>query len=266
MNLIPYVKQNPRILFLFDGIGAVISALSLAFLLAPFPEFFGIPSNIAYSFTVLAFIFAIYSLSCYWINPKIPKYFLRIIAIANFSYCILSLSALFFLWSEITIWGTLYILGEKLIVLSLVYLEIKVSKNAESNFLSVYTNTDYWVNGFVSPIHIGEIHSEINQLLIEKKLSTFGYLTAWNPRSIALSDEVNQERNQNLHNELEKIQNITIFKGIAESREGGWQAEESFLILGITCEQMEQLSQQFEQNAYLFGEIKKEVQLIFTKL
>jgi hypothetical protein len=81
-----------------------------------------------------------------------------------------------------------------------------------------------------------------------------------------LSDEVNQERNQNLHNELEKIQNITIFKGIAESREGGWQAEESFLILGITCEQMEQLSQQFEQNAYLFGKIKKEVQLIFTKL
>lgn len=137
------------------------------------------------------------------------------------------------------------------------------------HFKEVYTNTEYKVfdERITRPLVVGNFHPEIDLLLQELTLKSYAYLTAWNPKSISLRDEVNFSRNKELVACLEKIPEIQWLPGIAKSYElGGWPAEESFLILGISREIVEQLAFHFEQNAYLFGELHSPVELVFTKL
>lgn len=135
------------------------------------------------------------------------------------------------------------------------------------HFKQVYTNTEYKVfdERITRPLVVGKIQPEIDLLLEELNFKTYAYLTAWNPRSISLADEVNLSRNKELVACFEKIPEIQWLPGIAKSYEPGWPGEECYLILGISREIVEQLAFHFEQNAYLFGELHSPVELVFTK-
>jgi hypothetical protein len=118
---------KPRWVFLIDGIGAAMSALLLLLLIVPFQSFFGFPSDVAIKLFVLPLIFSIYSLTCYFTKPSSPV-FLKIISVANILYCLLSLGLVIFYYAQLTIFGLLYFLIEKLIVVPLAVWEWKLSK------------------------------------------------------------------------------------------------------------------------------------------
>lgn len=113
--------------FLIDGIGAAMSALLLLLVIVPFQTFFGFPSDAALKLSVLPLIFSIYSLTCYFTKPSSPV-FLKIIAVANILYCLLSLGLVIFYFAQLTVFGLLYFLIEKLIVVPLAVWEWKLSK------------------------------------------------------------------------------------------------------------------------------------------
>ncbi len=117
---------KPDKVFLIDGIGAAISAILLLLLIAPFESFFGFPAFAAINLALLPVIFSIYSLSCYWSKPKSAIY-LKIIAVANIFYCLLSLGLMIHYFHQLTLFGLLYFLIEKLIVLPLAMWEWKIA-------------------------------------------------------------------------------------------------------------------------------------------
>lgn len=88
---IKWGHQHPKELFKIDGIGAILSAVLLGFVLVHFEELFGIPKSTLYFLALLPCFFACYDFYCYFRVNKKSKYFLKGIAFVNLSYCFLSI-------------------------------------------------------------------------------------------------------------------------------------------------------------------------------
>jgi len=119
-----------RKVFLIDGIGAVITTLLLGLVLAQLESLFGMPVNILYLLAGIAATFAIYSISCYWLLKNNWSVFLKGIALANITYCLLTTALVAYFHHSLTWLGIAYFVGEIIIVLSLVQIELKTIRNA----------------------------------------------------------------------------------------------------------------------------------------
>ena len=82
------------------------------------------------SLCVLALGFAVYSFTCYLTRPGNWPTFLRMIAIANLSYCVLTLIVLIVYRFEVTVLGIGYFVGEVAIVAGLVVFELLTVRRA----------------------------------------------------------------------------------------------------------------------------------------
>lgn len=121
-------SDNPRKLFLYDGLGALLSAFLLGVVLVQLEWFFGIPKTSLYFLAFLPCLFAIYDLIYYQKNNGNISTPLRGIAIVNLLYCCLSLGVAFYHFNVITIYGWIYIVLEILIVVTIASIELKVAK------------------------------------------------------------------------------------------------------------------------------------------
>ncbi len=118
------LTSKPRNVFLLDGLGAMLSALLLVFLIAPLEGIFGMPPEIAMKLSYPAFGFAAYSLGCFTLNPQAWKPFMRVIALANFLYCCLTFTLVVIDFSLLTKLGVAYFLGEIAIVFGVIGIEL----------------------------------------------------------------------------------------------------------------------------------------------
>lgn len=117
---------NGKSIFLLDGVGAVISALSLGLLLPAVQPWIGMPLWVLRLLAVLAVMFATYSLSCYRFADHSNPLFLKVVIAANLSYCVLSLYFVMTYFSALKLLGLIYFIAEKAIVLGIVFLEFRV--------------------------------------------------------------------------------------------------------------------------------------------
>jgi len=115
-------------LFLVDGLGAVVTALLLSQVLARWEPLFGMPKSVLFVLAGIAGCFAVYSLLCHFLVEKNWRPYLRGIAIANTLYCCLTLGLVVYRYEALTWLGIAYFLGEIMLVLFLVTVEVKKSK------------------------------------------------------------------------------------------------------------------------------------------
>lgn len=126
-TIISYFVKNPKIIFLFDSIGAFISAICLLIISRFYSNYIGINPSTLQLLTILPIIFCIYSACCYLLIKRSYKPFILIIAIANFLYCLITLVLMFTLYSELTILGLSYFVLELMIIALIISIEFKVS-------------------------------------------------------------------------------------------------------------------------------------------
>lgn len=129
------------------------------------------------------------------------------------------------------------------------------------DLIRLYIQAEYYVENFVEPLKIGEIHAGINELLKRSKISSWCFITAWNPLSVELSLEENTTRNEKLFAEIRDYQ---VIKGEGRDPNGEWTPEQSFLVVGIFRKKAVDLAVRFGQRAVLYGEINKAAELIET--
>jgi len=127
-----------------------------------------------------------------------------------------------------------------------------------------YLNTTYsvFIDEKKCAIKINKPLPAVIQKLVNKEKSA-AILTAWNPRSQALSLAENKSRNNEL---ILKLKNYTIFNAVGQGEDPSWLAEESYLIPGIEKSQADIMAVKFEQYAYVWCESEKPASLIFTQL
>lgn len=118
---------NPKRLFLLDGLGALLSALFLGVLLANFEEMFGMPPNVLYRLSLLACVFAVYSLWCSFFAVGKWSLLLRVIAIANLLYCCLTIGCVVVFSQHLTLLGIVYFVLEVMVIGVLITIELKVA-------------------------------------------------------------------------------------------------------------------------------------------
>lgn len=114
-----------RKLFLVDGLGALLSFSCLSSIALFFPEWIGLPEKSFLILCIFAFLLSVYSLTMASLKREVSGYFFRILAIANSTYCLVSIYFLVSNWVQITPFGVTYLTLEKLVVGILVYFEIK---------------------------------------------------------------------------------------------------------------------------------------------
>ncbi len=126
-STIDYFSRKPRTLFLLDGLGAALTTFSLFFVLRHYYDYFGMPANILTYLSVIGLVYCAYSMSCYFLRKGYWTPYLRIIAISNFLYCILTITLLYSYYNGLTRMGLTCFLVEILIIVLLVYIELRVA-------------------------------------------------------------------------------------------------------------------------------------------
>lgn len=122
------LKSNPSQLFLIDGLGAIATAISHGVVLVSVQHLIGIPENLLYILALVASTFATYSLLCYFIRPKSPAIFIRIIAIANLLFCVATLSMMIYYYEVVLPLGYAYFMIEIAIVTVIITMEFGLAK------------------------------------------------------------------------------------------------------------------------------------------
>ena len=109
-------------------------------------------------------------------------------------------------------------------------------------------------------LKIGETPENLIQRL--PKIKTWAFITAWNPLPDILTKSENDIRNNQLKIQL-KEEGFIFYPGVGISKNEDW-SEDSFFIENIELETVNDISLKFGQLAFLYGDIAKGNQLIFT--
>jgi hypothetical protein len=117
------ITSRPRLLFLIDGLGALLTALMIGGVQVQWAAYIGLPLSVLYLLAGLALVFCAYSLTCHFLLGRRWRPFLLAIMIANTSYCLLTLSLMIYHADSVTLLGWVYYLVEIVIVGVLVWLE-----------------------------------------------------------------------------------------------------------------------------------------------
>ena len=118
---------NIKNVFLFDAVGAVLSAILTGLVLPYYFEVTGLRAETLYGLVFFPIVYAIYSLSCYFFVQQTKAWMLRTIISANLFYGFVSAGIIFF-YDGLTSWGQVTLATELLIVLAVAKIEMKVYK------------------------------------------------------------------------------------------------------------------------------------------
>lgn len=121
------LTKNPKILFLIDGIGALVSALMLAIVLVEFEAYIGIPRGSLYILAIFPLAFSLFDLYSYNTSSINTVFKLRVISFCNIFYCFMSLGFVQYHSNSISGLGVTYVLIEIIIVLSIAVIEYDTS-------------------------------------------------------------------------------------------------------------------------------------------
>lgn len=127
---IKYLTDKPRIMLLIDAIGAFTTSLMLGIVLTNHVDLFGMPIDVLQPLSAIAACFALYSF-CGYLFARKYKLYIRIIALANFCYCVISSVVLIKYYTALTSFGLAYFLGEIAILLSLVAIELRIANSVK---------------------------------------------------------------------------------------------------------------------------------------
>ena len=133
MQLFNTWRSDPGKLFLADGLGACMTVLLIAGILMPFQKMVGMPRFVLGIFLLFGCTLALYSFSCFFFLKNNRRFFLKIIALANTLYAALTTFFVIFYFEKLTIFGLGYFVIELVIILGLVFLEMKLAYKSPTN-------------------------------------------------------------------------------------------------------------------------------------
>ncbi|MEL7160465.1 MAG: hypothetical protein AAFN92_06890, partial [Bacteroidota bacterium] len=107
--------------------GAAVTALSLSLLLPALRPWFSLSEQLLYPLAAIAGLFCLYSFSRYFYFPNNWRPYLRAIAVANLTYCAVTLFILVTRWDLLTGWDLAYFAGEIVLVVALALWEWRVA-------------------------------------------------------------------------------------------------------------------------------------------
>lgn len=120
--------HNPKFVFLFDAVGALLTCTLIGGLLVSYQSYIRLPFTWLYILASIAAVLTTYSSLCaVWIQKKWSP-FLKIIITANTLYACLTTALIIIYSQELKSLGFAYFIGEILVLIGVIWLEIKALK------------------------------------------------------------------------------------------------------------------------------------------
>ena len=114
-----------------------------------------------------------------------------------------------------------------------------------------YEETDYIIDDDPPLIlHIGKRNDSLRALFASFSVESGAFLTAWNPDGERLPIDDNYDRQAELLAAIEALR-LNYFVGQGVHPSGNWQ-EDSYLVLGISQAEADELGQRFGQLGYVW--------------
>lgn len=128
----------------------------------------------------------------------------------------------------------------------------------------VYLNTNYTIykNLIFKEELILNIHKEANFKNTLPELKEWAFITAWNPNSIELTKQENEQRNACLLDDINS-KGFASHLGCGISQDGKWP-EDSFFIENISKEEALFYALKYKQCAFVYGKVNQMPELIWT--
>jgi FtsH-binding integral membrane protein len=131
--LLERLVRSPRTLFLVDGAGALVTALTVGMVLPALGDYIGTPRPVLRALALTAAVFAAYSFTCAATRPTRWPGYLRGIALANAGYCVITAALLIRFGAALHVLDWLYFVGEIVVVGALVTVELRVARAATTD-------------------------------------------------------------------------------------------------------------------------------------
>jgi hypothetical protein len=110
-------------------------------------------------------------------------------------------------------------------------------------------------------IKIGDVCEELERALDRHSVTTWAYLTAWNPEGKTLPEDINDQRQDDLRTALMRG-GFEFAEGQSEPADGNEHSECSLLVFGIAEKDAVALARYFDQLAIVVGEIGRPARLV----
>lgn len=120
-------RIQPKILFLIDAIGALLSAIFLGGLLPKIHTTIGVPEKTLLLLASIALLLAVYSFYHFIYFPERWRFRLKTIAFLNLCYALLTLGIVIQLHNEMLPLGYMYFIIELIVIVLLAFYELKRS-------------------------------------------------------------------------------------------------------------------------------------------
>ena len=126
-------------------------------------------------------------------------------------------------------------------------------RTVHPNLVREYRKTLYCSNvkGIDIKLEVGKVNKELSNILKDKNLTTAAFLTAYNPYSEIKSVSENEKSQIDLEEDIKNL-GPEFYDGDGHDPDGIWSPEKSILILGISQQQAEILSDKYRQNAFIW--------------
>ena len=118
--------------------------------------------------------------------------------------------------------------------------------------IKAYLETDYCVSGeppFV--LRVGITSEPLAKLYRRSKIDSGVFVTACNPFSVDIGEAANTARQLELAKELNR-RSLTFLNCVGRHPAGGWTAEPSYFVLGLSLEAAKALGKKYDQNAVVW--------------
>ena len=134
----------------------------------------------------------------------------------------------------------------------------------DPTLIDAYENTQYTILEPKVSILLNQKNPILDKWLEEKNVSSWAFITAFNPYSILLPEEKNLTA-QDLFREKITSLGLSFLEGKGEPFNGDFPTEDSLFIFGISKEKSMEIATEFEQNAFLFGSIYESSEILYTQ-
>lgn len=120
--------HNPKFVFLFDALGALLTCTLIGGLLVAYQSYIGLPFTWLYILASIAAVLTVYSSLCAVLIQKKWSPFLKVIITANTLYTCLTTTLIIIYSQELESLGFAYFIGEIFVLVGVIWLEIKALK------------------------------------------------------------------------------------------------------------------------------------------
>lgn len=126
-SLIATLAAHPRWLFVFDGVGALVTAAAVGLVLPALPALVGVPAAVLRLLAVAACVVAGWSLTWGVLVPHRWPWGLRVVALANAAYCAATAACLWRFFDRLRVLDWVYFPAELALVAVLASIEWQVA-------------------------------------------------------------------------------------------------------------------------------------------